>query len=716
MRSVARGVIAGETSAAFAIALTGLTAGEAVIGDHASIGYTIDPDNGTETVKWSNSSNPADAATYGTGASPTDFTAGDGTPLYLHVTDGGETVTRSAPIRYAAGTAPSVGAQAWTVDDTAVSLDGSASGANLTFSYVLSGSAAGVAINPASGLITGTPTAVSSGTATITATDQYGRTLQDTFTWTASLRAQATAAGGLANPDWTVDDDAVSIDTKPDFTANGNTLGYVITGLPTGLADDGDGTLSGTPTVNGQSGTVTITATDEYGRETVSTFTFTTAYRTQATGGADLDLAFPEDSAITPTDLVQNWTTNGNTLTFDSVSPSLPAGLSINSAGVLSGTPTDVTADAQYTLTMLDEYGRSTADTFNLEITVVASDPAEFTIVMRTTGASETVTLPMAGNNNLDIDWGDGSPVDTGVTADDPSHVYATADDYTIKVTGTTDALRFDGSGEESKVIEVVAGGTSFTPGSLLFAFRDCTNMTSADISAMNISGNTLAVGLFYNCASATSLSVAGMAFGNVDMQQMFFSCTSATSIDVSGMDTSSVKRLDGFFQGCSLVTSLDVSNWDTSTATRFNNMFNGCTSLTSVDVSGFDTSNGATWLSQMFRGAESLTSVDVSGFTVAGNIAAMLSDCIALEGGAGVVSWDVTGITSGAQFADGSDLLFTTAEYDAVLVAWEAQAVQDNVSIHFGDATYTSGSAADTARTALANDHNWTIVDGGSV
>ena len=86
----------------FSIAITGLTGGIAEVGDHASIGYTINPDSGTETVKWSNSATSADAATYGTGAAPTDYAAGDGGTLYLHVTDGGDTITASAPIQYAA--------------------------------------------------------------------------------------------------------------------------------------------------------------------------------------------------------------------------------------------------------------------------------------------------------------------------------------------------------------------------------------------------------------------------------------------------------------------------------------------------------------------------------------------------------------------------------------------------------------------------------------
>jgi hypothetical protein len=57
-----------------------------------------------------------------------------------------------------------------------------------------------------------------------------------------------------------------------------------------------------------------------------------------------------------------------------------------------------------------------------------------------------------------------------------------------------------------------------------------------------------------------------------------------------------------------------------------------------------------------------------------------------------------------------------STPQYDAALVNYEAQSVQNNVIIGFGASTYTIGSAADTARTALANDHSWTITDGGGV
>lgn len=125
-----------------------------------------------------------------------------------------------------------------------------------------------------------------------------------------------------------------------------------------------------------------------------------------ATGGADLDLSFPEDSAISSTDLVQNWTANGNTLTFVSVSPALPASLSVNSSGTMTGTPNDVTADDTYTLTMRDEYGWDVTDTFTLEITVGAVNPSvtsdSYTAPSAGTAASFNVVGGYSGSDTVD--------------------------------------------------------------------------------------------------------------------------------------------------------------------------------------------------------------------------------------------------------------------------------------------------------------------------
>jgi hypothetical protein len=54
-----------------------------------------------------------------------------------------------------------------------------------------------------------------------------------------------------------------------------------------------------------------------------------------------------------------------------------------------------------------------------------------------------------------------------------------------------------------------------------------------------------------------------------------------------------------------------------------------------------------------------------------------------------------------------------STANYDSLLTGWEAQAVQNNVNFHGGNAKYSAGAPA-TARAALIADHTWTITDGG--
>jgi surface protein len=105
-----------------------------------------------------------------------------------------------------------------------------------------------------------------------------------------------------------------------------------------------------------------------------------------------------------------------------------------------------------------------------------------------------------------------------------------------------------------------------------------------------------------------------------------------------------------------------DVSTWNTSSAVSMDRMFRSCTSLVGLDPSG----------------------------------------------------WDVSEVTNGIDFA--RSVTISTADYNATLVNWEAQSVQNNVSVNFGDSEYSLSSAAATARAALIADYAWTITDGGGI
>ena len=56
-----------------------------------------------------------------------------------------------------------------------------------------------------------------------------------------------------------------------------------------------------------------------------------------------------------------------------------------------------------------------------------------------------------------------------------------------------------------------------------------------------------------------------------------------------------------------------------------------------------------------------------------------------------------------------------STANYDALLIGWEGQEVQNGVFFHGGDSKYSDGGAED-ARSRLISEHGWTIDDGGEV
>jgi hypothetical protein len=232
----------------------------------------------------------------------------------------------------------------------------------------------------------------------------------------APVRAAAAGSSVEAVLDEWLIDTAIDEDFTQYFTIVEEGGSYTISGLPTGMSDDGDGTASGTPTGTPSSGVVTVTYTEPSGNELVGEFEYVTAYRAIATAGASLTLVFPEDSAIASTNLAQNFTENGNTITYLLVDTP-PTGLSASGA-TLSGTPTTVTAPANYTFRATDEYSRvvevehsievtSTTNVLTLVSDTLDQDPAGYEFDLDTAGTvtwdfNSTDTDPGSGNGDID--------------------------------------------------------------------------------------------------------------------------------------------------------------------------------------------------------------------------------------------------------------------------------------------------------------------------
>ena len=145
------------------------------------------------------------------------------------------------------------------------------------------------------------------------------------------------------------------------------------------------------------------------------------------------------------------------------------------------------------------------------------------------------------------------------------------------------------------------------------FMFYNCNGLTSLDLSSFNTQNVEFMNGMFYYCPSLTSLNLSNFNTQKVtNMSNMFRECP-VTSLDLSSFNTESVTNMSNMFYECS-VTSLDLSSFNTESVTNMSNMFYECSNLTSLNISNFNTQN-VTDMSSMFYECSNLTSLDLSNF-----------------------------------------------------------------------------------------------------
>ncbi|MGJ4996312.1 putative Ig domain-containing protein [Bradyrhizobium sp. HKCCYLS3077] len=225
---------------------------------------------------------------------------------------------------------------------------------------------AGLSFNTSTGQVSGTPTAVSSTTTyTVTVTDANNGTASNTFQLTVNGPLSATQA--IASK--AVTQNAAVTSFTP-VTALGGTPSYTYSispSLPTGLAlSTSSGAITGTPTVTSGATTYTVTVTDANSATASNTFSLTVNSAVTATQAiaSKVVTANHAVTAFTPV------TGGGGTTPYTySVSPSLPAGLAINSStGSISGTPTTASGATTYTVTVTDAANATATNTFSLTV------------------------------------------------------------------------------------------------------------------------------------------------------------------------------------------------------------------------------------------------------------------------------------------------------------------------------------------------------------
>ena len=281
-----------------------------------------------------------------------------------------------------------------------------------------------------------------------------------------------------------------------------------------------------------------------------------------------------------------------------------------------------------------------------------------FVTTWATTSNGETITLPLVsgGTYNFTVKWGDGT-IDT-ITAynqAEVTHTYASAGTYTVTIAGTIEGWAFNNAGDKTKIQTIESYGSLVITTDQ--AFRGCSNLTSTATDAPTISTTSLAY-TFTNCTNFNG------AIGN--------------------WDVSGVTSFNYMFSGATSFNQY-IGLWDVSSATNMFAMFNTATSF-NQDIGSWNVLN-VRFMQYMLQNADGMSTANLGA----------------------VKDWTITEVAFAENFQAGCTNSMSTSDYDALLIEWEKQPHQNNVTIHFNNASRSS--ASDLAFNALIAD-GWTITD----
>ena len=219
-----------------------------------------------------------------------------------------------------------------------------------------------------SGTLSGLSNQVGTFNFTVTATDANGQTGSRAYTLTiaAPTLTLAPAAGTLSAP--------YGVAYSQAFTAGGSAgpFNYVLSGaLPTGVTFSGN-TLSGTPTVPGNY-PFTVTATDTALTGVGAPFSITRNYTLNVPAPSIVvnPATLGNGTASQPYSATLSATGGVGSYGFTVTAGALPAGLTLTSAGTLSGTPT-VSGTFNFTVTATDANGQVGTRAYTLVVAAPA--------------------------------------------------------------------------------------------------------------------------------------------------------------------------------------------------------------------------------------------------------------------------------------------------------------------------------------------------------
>jgi len=390
-------------------------------------------------------------------------------------------------------------------------------------------------------VVSGTPTVATAYTEyTITATNSTG---SSTATLSFAVVNVAPSAASITNPGAPFVQGTAITNISPSVT--GTVTGCSSSpSLPAGLTMGlPNCIISGIPTATASSQSYTITFTNAAGSTTANvTFAVNPALVTDLAISSSGPLTYVKDTAITP--VTFSFT---GVVTNCIVSPSLPAGLSINTSNcTISGTPTVYAASQTYTITASNVTGNSNTQTLTFSITgrptiAIAGSPFTFT---QNVGIS-TITPTLGGGSLTSCTASPLLPTGLSINSTTcaitgtPTVYNLTPNDYTITAANTYGST----NATISITINPEAPSNLALVGSGPFVLNQSVAMTPITFTKD---------GLVTGCVSTPGLP-AGLSINSVTCE------ISGTPTTVSGATSYSIQATNGTGSSNSVSVSIQV-------------------------------------------------------------------------------------------------------------------------------------------------------------
>ncbi|PHN95553.1 hypothetical protein CSC80_09575 [Maribacter sp. 6B07] len=390
----------------------------------------------------------------------------------------------------------------------------------------------------------------------------------------------------------------------------------------------------------------------------------------------------------------------------------------LNTAAGETKIPTDITFNGgNSTLCVGVTARQSLIDTYNWSITDAGEDcslPFVTTWKTDNEGSSNDnqITIPTGdGTFAYTVDWGDGS-TDTTVYTDDATHTYATADTYTVTISGDFPHPKFWSSPDvnRDKLVSIEQWGTQQWT-SMYESFRGCKNLEYNATDAPDLS---LVTNMVYMFSEATKFNgdISAWDVSNVTNMEGMFSGATSFNKDLNDWDVSGVENMFIMFYEATAFNG-DIGNWDVGNVTDMRGMFSEAT-LFNKDLNDWEVSSVVD-MSFMFQGATAFNG-DIGSWDV-GEVKYMFNmfeGATAFDQNLG--GWDIGSVLGMDDMFTGAKL--STANYDDTLIGWntldtssgETQ-IPTGITFEGGNSTYCAGA---TAKQDLEGNYGWDINDDG--